>query len=159
MSLVFHLRGDEEMTRYLREFPEAFRGILMLRMRQLASLISARMKEKVSGEVLHIVSGKLRASLYARAYDAKSGIFISFGSRGDVPYAGIQEYGGDVSLPEITPKNKAALLIYGQCKARARAHVVHIPERSYIRSTGEEMSGDAIAAVNAAFDDLAGERP
>ena len=157
MSVIFRLRGDEEMSRYIRDFPDALQGFIRLRFSQLASAISARIKEKLSGEVLNIQTGRLRASIFAATYYSKNHVSVSIGSRGDVPYAAIQEYGGDVFIPKsgdfILPKNKAALSIYGQCKAYARAHSIHIPESSYIRSTISEMEPDFQAGLVEALDD------
>ena len=75
------------------------------------------------------------------------------GSYGDVKYAAIQEYGGKTAAHEILPDkgNVLAFLVAGAMHFARR--VEHpgsiIPERSYLRSSLDEMSADIVAALAA----------
>jgi phage gpG-like protein len=68
-----------------------------------------------------------------------------------VKYAAIQEYGGKTSAHEILPvKAQALAFVIGGVQRFAR-RVEHpgslIPERSYLRSSLEDMKGEILAAL------------
>jgi len=103
-----------------------------------------KIQDKLSGSVLQLRSGALRDSFVETGIVAgASTISDSVTSDGTVAYAHIQEYGGRVSIPEITPRSAKALAFeYGGklvFARHARAHVVDIPERSYLRSSLAEQ--------------------
>jgi hypothetical protein len=94
--------------------------------------------------VLQTRSGALRASLRAELRETADGLAARVWSDGSVPYACIQEYGGRIALPETAPANaKALAFAYGGKMVfarRAAAHMVQIPERSYMRSSLREFA-------------------
>ena len=75
----------------------------------------------------------------------------SVGSNGDVKYAAIQEYGGKTAAHEILPAKAQALAFVADGAPRFARKVDHpgslIPERSYLRSSLDEMSGEIVAAL------------
>ncbi len=82
-----------------------------------------------------------------------TGSAASVGSYGDVKYAAIQEYGGKTGAHEILPvKGKVLAFLVGGAMRFAR-RVEHpgsvIPERSYLRSSLDEMSAEIVAALAA----------
>jgi phage gpG-like protein len=111
--------------------------------------LRTRVQEKLDGEVLQMRSGRLHDSVTA-TIDTDGDVVSGDVSVAGVRYAAIQEYGGTVHVPEIVPERASALAfaIKGELifAARARAHDVTIPERSYLRSSLAENS-DAIAAA------------
>lgn len=143
MSMMFQMRGDRSVIEFLQSYSGRVQDIILRKWQSLATSLSDRVKEKLSGEVLNARTGRLRASIVSRIYEGKGHVTLSIGSRGDVPYASLHEYGGSVMIPAIYPNKSNVLRFYvGGVKRFARhtaAHVVHLPERSYIRSTMDEM--------------------
>src|SRR5580698_8412563 len=80
----------------------------------------ATVQRKLSGEVLATRSGRLRDSIAASAADLEGRI------SSDAPYARIQEFGGRIDVPAITPVQAKALAFpYGGrlvFAARTAAH-------------------------------------
>lgn len=105
-----------------------------------AARLLALVRAKLSGEVLNARSGALRDSIRSETDGLSARVF----SDGTVAYARVQEYGGRIDIPEIAPKNARALSFpYGGrlvFAARTAAHVVTIPERSYLRSSLAEFA-------------------
>ena len=79
------------------------------------------------------------------------GVLASVGSNGDVKYAAIQEYGGKTRAHEILPVKAQALAFVAGGAQRFARKVEHpgslIPERSYLRSSLDEMSDEIVAAL------------
>jgi hypothetical protein len=109
-----------------------------------APMLAGLVRQKLSGAVLRPRSGALRASIRAETAEDANGIEARVFGDGALPYARIQEYGGRISVPEIRPMNAQALAFaYGGrlvFARHARAHVVTIPERSYMRSSLAEFA-------------------
>lgn len=152
-SLVFRIQGDQELVEFLATTPLNVRQAVIAKMQINASMFSRYVKdEKLSGQVLNAKSGELRAGVYARVYPAQSRITLSAGVRGDVPYAGIQEYGGQTS-PHMIYATKASTLAFMQeGRMRFARSVQHpgsaMPERSYMRSSLAEKSAEMTMSVN-----------
>jgi len=154
MSMIFSMRGDQEAVSYLRGLPDAVQQVVLAKMQGLASSISDRIKQKLSGEVLNVRTGALRNSIYARIYDSPGSVSLSVGSRGDVPYASLQEDGGVVQHPGVQrtrgmvpmPMKTAYGALVG-FSMKTRAHEILIPARSYVRSTLDEMMPDINNAI------------
>ncbi len=106
-------------------------------------LLSA-VREKLSGDVLNSRSGALLRSLRMEIAGNTDGFSACVFSDGSVPYARIQEYGGRLNIPAIAPVHARALafawngrLVFANHTA---AHVVDIPERSYMRTSLAELA-------------------
>lgn len=97
---------------------------------------------KLSGEVLQARSGTLRDSIRTEVSEDAGGIGARVSS--DVPYARVHEYGGRIAVPDIVPgKTKALAFDYGGRMVFAKrtvAHVVTMPERSFMRSALAEFA-------------------
>jgi len=123
---------------------ERFRARLRESFAANANALLGLVRAKLSGEVLRSRSGALRASLRAAIAEDADGFQARVWSDGSLPYAHVQEYGGRIAVPEIVPKNAKALAFpYGGrlvFARRVRAHVVTIPERSYMRSSLEDFA-------------------
>lgn len=114
---------------------------------------------KVSGDVLQARTGALRASLRAEVTETAGGFAALVWSDGSVRYARIQEYGGRIAVPEIVPKNaKSLAFVYGGRMVfakRAAAHVVVLPERSYMRASLAEFAPPFLDGIRRLAADLA----
>lgn len=109
-----------------------------------ADALLGLVRTNLSGAVLRPGSGALRDSVRAEMSEDASGFAARVWSDGSVPYARIQEYGGRIAVPEILPNRaKALAFVYGGRMVfakSARAHVVDIPERSYMRTALAEFA-------------------
>lgn len=107
-----------------------------------ASALASRVQTKLSGEVLQARSGALRDSIMAEVSEDAPGVGARVSS--DAPYARVHEYGGRINIPEIVPRNAKALAFeYGGrlvFAKRTAAHVVTMPERSFMRSALAEFA-------------------
>lgn len=110
--------------------------------------LSARVKDqKLSGQVLNVRTGRLRRSINAKPVtETATGVETLVGT--NVEYARIHEFGfkGSVNVKEHMRQAK------GKFKVRVRAHSrqVNVPEKSFLRSSLEDMRGQIdqrIAAV------------
>ena len=155
--LSVELSGLEATSVRLEGLPAALAGALAAKASELASALADRVKtDKLAGGVLAPQSGALQASIIADVSADGDGFVATVGSSGDVKYAAVQEYGGKTAAHEIVPVKAQALAFMVGGGLRFARKVEHpgsvIPERSYLRSTLEEI-GDEIAAA------LAGAAP
>ena len=138
MSVIFRIYGDQETVTWLHSLAEGVRKAVIEEMQDSASVVSEYIKEDLlNGTVLNRKTGKLAASIYARVYVAKNTITLSVGSRGDVPYAMIHEWGGTTSPHQILPIRGTHLAFAGREGTVFARMVNHpgsvMPERSYLR--------------------------
>lgn len=114
--------------------------------------------QKLSGQVLHVRSGTLRRSITYTVRDDADGIVGTVGT--NLEYAAIHEYGGTIHVPEIRPRQAKALRFYVGGVAvfarRARAHDVHMPQRSFLRSALADRREAFVAAVRATLAEILG---
>jgi phage gpG-like protein len=146
------LEGLDEAGAGLDALPGALAAALAAKAAELAAALADRVKtEKLAGGVLNVRSGALQASIVADVEADGDGASATVGSNGDVKYAAIQEYGGKTAAHEILPVKAQALAFVANGALRFARKVEHpgsvIPERSYLRSTLDEMSGEIVAAL------------
>src|SRR5580692_3224747 len=148
---ALEVRGLDETSARLDAYPAALQAALGAKATELAATLTDLVKNKLSGAVLNTSSGALRDSIAASVTADSDGVVASVGSEGDVKYAAIQEYGGKTSAHEILPVkgNVLAFIVGG---AQHFAHKVEhpgsvIPERSYLRSSLEDMKDEILAAL------------
>ena len=165
--------GENEVIANLRGMAMAVQAALIAKMQELTLLIEARVKEKLSGEVLNVgknrpghTGGQLRASVSQKVEVIGQTILGSIFSSGDVVYAAIHEYGGTTSAHIIVPKRASVLAFIpdkgavGELSRAGKSGTVfaskvdhpgsHIPERSYMRSTLNEMSSQISLGIKQA---------
>ncbi len=144
MMFSLGLDGLDQTRAKLDAMPAALAAALAAKGAELAAALAERVKsDKLSGGVLNLRSGALRDSITADVSAAGDGFSASVGSDGSVPYAAIQEYGGRTGAREVLPSKAGALAFVGNGALRFARRVEHpgsvIPERSYLRSTLNEM--------------------
>jgi phage gpG-like protein len=146
------LEGLEEASARLETYPAALAAALDAKATELAAaLLDLIQNDKLSGAVLNVGSGALRDSIAASISADADGVVASVGSAGDVKYAAIQEYGGKTSAHEILPVKAQALAFVASgapCFARRVEHPGSlIPERSYLRSSLDDMRQEIVDAL------------
>jgi phage gpG-like protein len=149
---ALRLDGLDAATARLDAYPAELAAALAAKTAELSAMLADRVRtDKLSGGVLNARSGALKASIAAEVSADGDGARASVGSNGDVPYAAIQEYGGKTAAHEILPVKAEALAFMVGGALRFARKVEHpgsvIPERSYLRSSLDEMSDDIVAAL------------
>lgn len=148
------LEGDRELVARLGSMPERVRAALLKKTYALAVQLADRVRRKLSGEVLNVRTGNLRASIFEDVQSDAASVIGRVYSSGDVKYAAAHEFGATIRIPEIVPvKAKALHFIIGGkdiFAMRARAHDVVLPERSFLRSSLVDMKAQIIAGLQEA---------
>jgi phage gpG-like protein len=148
---ALEVQGLDETSARFDAYPAALQAALGAKATELAAALADLVKDKLSGAVLNAGSGALRDSIAASVTADADGILALVASEGDVKYAAIQEYGGKTSAHEILPvKGDVLAFVAGNGQHFAR-RVEHpgsvIPERSYLRSSLEDMKDEILAAL------------
>jgi phage gpG-like protein len=148
---ALEVRGLDETSARFDAYPAALQAALGAKATELAATLADLVKNKLSGAVLNTSSGALKDSIVASVTADADGVLASVGSEGDVKYAAIQEYGGKTSAHEILPVKGDVLAFVasdGQHFARRIEHPGSvIPERSYLRSSLEDMRDEIFAGL------------
>ena len=137
--------GADDLPARLEASPLAVQAALRVKAADLALRLQAHVRDdKLSGQVLQARSGALKASI-AAAIDLDGAVIRArVFSLDDVKYAAIQEFGGQTSPHDITPDKAKALafMIGGRRVFANRVHHPgsHIPARSYLRSSLDDMA-------------------
>jgi phage gpG-like protein len=153
--LTLGLADADALDARLGGFPEALVAALAGKAAVLVEALADKVRnDKLSGQVLNAVSGDLRASVTSGSSIDGQGVIGRVGVAGDVKYAAIQEYGGKTAAHEILPSKAAALAFIAGGALRFARRVEHpgstIPERSYLRSSLQDMTDEIIEALGEA---------
>lgn len=150
MNFTGTVIGDDRAVARFSSMPGVLREALKEGIGRAALLVQARTKTKLSGEVLNVRTGRLRRSINEAVTEEPSRVVGSVGT--NVEYARVHELGFDgvVSVREqlrISKRGKAFTV-------RAHERHVHLPERSFLRSSLHELApeirGEFEAAVQRA---------
>ena len=153
--LSLSIDGVDALRTRLDAYPAAVASELAAKAQELAGALADKVKyEKLAGEVLNSRSGALAASIAAEISGDGEDVAATVGSFGDVKYAAIQEYGGKTGAHEILPSKASVLAFVADGAMHFARRVEHpgslIPERSYLRSSLDEMRAEIVAALAAA---------
>ena len=136
--LNIKLLGDSMLEARFRAMPEALRRGMVKEVSKQTLLLEALVKRKVSGEVLRVRTGNLRASIHSTMKEGATEIKGTVASSGDVKYAAIHEFGGKTAPHIIEAKGRALAFMMGGKQVFAK-RVNHpgstMPERSFLRSS------------------------
>lgn len=139
------IEGSAEVLKRLGEAPgkvrEATKGALARWADDLASYIR---DTKLSGGVLNARSGDLRSSIFGLQEETDTSVTGGARGGGNVIYARIHEFGGD-----IYPRNAPLLRFMIDGHWISTKHV-HMPERSYMRSSLADKREDGLNALRSA---------
>jgi phage gpG-like protein len=153
--LTLSVDGVDALRTRLDAYPTAVASELAAKAQELAGALVDKVKyEKLAGEALQSRSGALAASIAAEISGDGEDVAATVGSFGDVKYAAIQEYGGKTGAHEILPSKASVLAFVADGAIHFARRVEHpgslIPERSYLRSSLDQMSAEIVAALAAA---------
>jgi HK97 gp10 family phage protein len=152
--LNVQVTGDRELIQRLNAMPAEVRKALLKKVTTLAIELESKVKtDKLSGQVLNVVSGNLRASIQNLVTQTGTSTIGQVYSSGDVKYAAIHEFGGTIEIPEITAKGAALAFMMGGKQVffkKVAAHTVTMPERSFMRSALADMADDIVEGLTEA---------
>lgn len=115
----------------------------------------AKVAANLSGDVLQTRSGALKASLAAELSATSDEVTAGIASTG-VPYAAIQEEGGQTPAHDILPIKARALAFAGVFAARVHHPGSTIPAHRYLGSALEAMHDEIAGGLKAAVLDALG---
>jgi phage gpG-like protein len=155
MSIDYTISGTEELKARFGKVPGAIRSNILAAITAAMIAMQARVQQKLSGEVLNNVTGRLRNSINERVVEDGAVITGSVGT--NVVYARPHEYGfnGVVSVRAHVRQQSMAwgkLIKGGPITVNVREHAMHmnIPEKSFLRSTLAEQIPDIRARLERA---------
>lgn len=141
--LSIKLVGDQQLIARLNAMPGRLRDELRRKVTELTLKLEAKVKAKLSGQVLNVVTGALRRSIFSTVTATDVSVVGKVASSGDVKYAAIHEFGGKTPAHEIVATKAQALSFMMGGKQVFAKRVNHpgstIPERSYLRSSLADM--------------------
>ena len=151
--ITFEVDDTKAIAR-LNAMPEGVRKALAKKVTALSLALEAKVKAKLSGEMVNVVTGRLRRSIHSTTNQTATSVVGKVASSGDVPYARIIEQGGKTAAHDIFPV-KAKALHFMKGGADVFAKVVHHPgstfkPRPYMRDSLKEMTPEIEAGLREA---------
>ena len=150
---------DKAVIARLASIPSGVRDALTRKITALRLMLEARVKMKLSGEVLNVRTGALRQSIFSETVATESEIAGQIASSGDVKYARIHEFGGTTVPHDIFPRKGQALKFMVGAETVFAKSVRHpgsvMPERNFMRSALAEMKDEIVAEITKAATDAA----
>lgn len=156
--LTVDLVGDSALHARLNSTSSRVRQRLKTEITRLALKLESHVKSnKLSGQVLHVVTGALRSGIFNEVLEEGEAIFGKVVAPRDVPYAAIHEFGGTIHHParvhttyhqikggelqyRFSRMSKAHIAIDHQ----GTAYQINMPERSYLRSSLRDLRHEII---------------
>jgi phage gpG-like protein len=141
LRFEIEVQGDTAIEARLTALPAKLRAALFRKISYLTLFLENYIKtEKLSGQVLNVVTGRLRRSIFSEVTQTSTSVDGTVGSSGDVKYAAVHEFGfsGDEVVKAHTREIKQA---FGRAispktvEVREFSRHVDIPERSFMRSS------------------------
>lgn len=134
------VRGHLETVAGFRAAAGSVRKDTVLAVTRMAVMLQRHVKEKkLSGQVLKVRTGLLRRSITYRVVDSGSNVYGVVGT--NVKYGRIHEYGGTVTVGEHlrTITQAFGRRLKEPVQATVRRHAAYYPERSFLRTSLDEM--------------------
>lgn len=143
------ITGDKELTERFAALPENLHKALVVKVTALAMKLQAKVvNDKLSGQVLNRVTGKLARSIFNEIEDTPEKVVGKVASSGDVKYARRLEMGfhGTEDVKEHIRHS-----VLGKAyTVRAFTRQANTPERPFLRSALADMKEEILAELHAA---------
>lgn len=129
--------------------PNRLREEMVTATKRFLLKLTKRVKEKLSGQVLNVRTGRLRRSIHMEVNESVTSVVGTVGT--NVIYARPHEYGGPVTVKEHlrTVKQAWGRPLKEPKQVTVRSHVKNLPERSFLRSSLLELKDDFYQEVDA----------
>jgi HK97 gp10 family phage protein len=149
------LIGDRELIQKLNAMPSKVHAALLRKVTELAFKLESKIKaDKLSGQVLNVRTGALRASIANQVTETVTTVTGRAFSSGDVKYAAIHEFGGKIPAREIVAtKAQALAFVMGGKQVFAKSVQFPgaiMPERSFMRSSLADMKPEIVEGLTEA---------
>ncbi len=136
---------DKKQIERFSEISENLPDIVSKKMNQLTIKLTNKIKkDKLSGQVLKVQTGRLRNSIHNNVLKIGSKIIGEVST--NVKYAAIHEYG--FSGSQTVKAHLRKLKNSKQINVRSFTRNMKMPERSFMRSSLEEMKDEIINSLN-----------
>jgi phage gpG-like protein len=169
---------DAKLQASLAGYSSRLITYLAVALDRFSALLQARVKEKLSDDVLHVRTGTLRRSINRSVTAMEDGVEAVVGT--NIEYAPIHEYGfhGEVSVREharrittgsrvestldkiriartmrhgeLGPASRRTRFVNGVSIVKAHTMQMNMPERSFLRSALRELEAVAVVEVRRA---------
>lgn len=145
MNVDIQVEGDTAIIARMDSLPPKLQAALHKKISFLTLYLENYIKtEKLSGQVLNVVTGRLRRSIFSNVEQTDNTVVGSVSSSGDVKYAAIHEYGfdGQETVRAHTREIKQA---FGKAispktvEVREFTRHMVMPERSFMRSALRDL--------------------
>lgn len=144
--VIGQILGAEQTVAWLGSRREQVQTALQVTVRKLARELAAYVKRgKLTGQVLHNRSGRLRRSITFKV--TSEGTVVSGLVGTNVVYARIHEFGGHTKPHLILPKKARALHFNGRFAKIVHHPGSNFPERSFLRSALKDMTPEIRAEL------------
>lgn len=139
-----------QLTAQFEKMPEKLHDALLRSMTGLADDLKAHIaSDKLNGQVLKRITGRLAGSIQRRIEDSPNKITATVYSNDTAkPYNAVHEYG--LMIPERIAKGKAMrFMVGGEVVFAKRCRAFKMPERSYMRSGLDDFKPKIIQTLEA----------
>lgn len=159
MNLIVEMKAEALLAR-MTGGPDRLHTALRREVDRLSLRVQSSVKDdKLTGQALHVRSGTLRRSINRKVEETPSSIIATVGT--NVAYAHAHEYGfdGQETVRAHTRRSVRQLAVKrrdragkseGTIEVREFTRHVHIPERSFLRSTLREYTHEIQQSLRAA---------
>lgn len=149
MNVTVELRAEALLAR-MSGASDRLHTAMRREVDRLSIRVQSSVKEdKLTGQALHVRSGTLRRSINRKVEDTPSSVIATVGT--NVAYARAHEYGfdGDVTVRSYTRRNVRQMAVKrrdrvssseGTVQVQSYTRHMHLPERSFLRSTLREYT-------------------
>ena len=151
MTITAEVVGDREVVAFLDAMPQRVHDALVKKVTVLALQLEAKEKQKLSGDVLNVVTGRGRRSIFSSVEDDGTAVYGMTASDGTAPYLAVHEFGGKAAYDIVPVKAKALHWVSGGKDFFAK--IVHHPPakmRSFARSSLADMRAQIIVGLREA---------
>lgn len=145
--------NDSNIRATLESMPAELHDVLLKKVTQLTFMLEAKVKQKLSGEVLNVQTGNLRRSINSTIEDTGETITGYVSSSGDVKYAAIHEFGFD-GIENVKQHIRKITKAFGvdinpkEVIVKAFSRHMKMPERSFLRSSLNEMQEQIVNEIS-----------
>ena len=153
----FNVQVDDSAVRLrFEELPGKVRTRLVIAVNKLTILMQAYVRgQKLAGQVLNYHTHHLQQAIQREVNETDTAVIGTvFVNESLAPYGAIHEFGGTIPGHEIVATKAAALafLWHGKQAFFKRVYIpdVHMPERSYLRSSLQDKRDDIVSEITEA---------
>lgn len=157
--VTIQITGDRELMVRMKDMPLAVMQALKIKVQSLSLMLEGYIKtQKLNGQVLNRITGALSRSIFQKVVASVGSVMGFVFSSGDVKYAAIHEYGGTIQSPGGTAymmKEDGMAQFVSNAAAtadmpRTQPHTIHMPERSYMRSSLRDKQNEITLGMKTA---------